>query len=100
LGQVGMLVFVIYTAYENLFVGARVVLFVAFLMAFGSLIGGAWVLFGYYVPYKSEKIYPGIAIFSQNLAIFIRFVFFFSYFNYLFSFYQYIDSEIWPQRRS
>jgi hypothetical protein len=69
-------------------------------MAFGSLIGGAWVLFGYYVPYKSEKIYPGVAIFSQNLAIFIRFVFFFSYFNYIFSFYQYIDSEIWPQRRS
>ncbi|CAF0858753.1 unnamed protein product [Adineta ricciae] len=53
-------------------VGARIILFIAFLLAFGSLIGGAWVLFGYYIPYKSsDKIYPGIAIFCQNLAIFI-----------------------------
>ncbi|CAF0877021.1 unnamed protein product [Adineta steineri] len=52
-------------------VGARIMLFISFLLAFGSLIGGAWVLFGYYVPYKSDKLYPGIAIFSQNLAIFI-----------------------------
>ncbi|CAF1575566.1 unnamed protein product [Rotaria magnacalcarata] len=52
-------------------VGARIILFIAFLLAFGSVIGGAWVLFGYYVPYKHDKIYPGIAIFSQNLAIFI-----------------------------
>ncbi|CAF3894117.1 unnamed protein product [Rotaria sp. Silwood2] len=57
--------------FEILCVGARIILFIAFLLAFGSVIGGAWVLFGYYVPYKSDKLYPGIAIFSQNLAIFI-----------------------------
>lgn len=53
--------------------GARIILFIAFLLAFGSLIGGAWVLFGYYIP-EGKKIYPGIAVFCHNLAIFIRFV--------------------------
>jgi hypothetical protein len=69
-----------YTKYDILFVGARIILFIAFLLAFGSLIGGAWVLFGYYIPYKKETIYPGIAIFLHNLAIFIRFVPIFSHF--------------------
>ncbi|CAF3328105.1 unnamed protein product [Rotaria sp. Silwood1] len=46
--------------------GARIILFIAFLLAFGSVIGGAWVLFGYYVPYKSDKLYPGIAIFISS----------------------------------
>lgn len=56
------------------YIGARVLLFIAFLLAFGAVIGGAWVLFGYYIPYKKDKLYPGVAIFVQNLAIFIRFV--------------------------
>lgn len=70
------------------FVGARIILFIAFLLAFGSLIGGAWVLFGYYIPYKKDTLYPGIAIFIQNLAIFIRFVwylFFFIFYLFYFS---------------
>ena len=56
------------------YIGARVLLFVAFLMAFGSVIGGAWVFFGYYIPYKKDTLYPGVAVFVQNLLIFIRFV--------------------------
>lgn len=47
-------------------------LFLAFLLAFGALIGSAWVLFAYYIPYKKEVLYPGFAIFGQNVAIFLR----------------------------
>ena len=71
-------------------IGARVLLFIAFLLAFGSVIGGAWVLFGYYIPHKKDKLYPGVAIFVQNLAIFIRsvdvLVFFFDSIFFLFHF--------------
>ena len=59
-------------SWDNL--GARILLFIAFLLAFGAVIGGAWVLFGYYIPYKKDTLYPGVAIFVQNVAIFIRFV--------------------------
>jgi len=55
-------------------IGARLFLFLSFLLAFGSLIASAWVLFGGYIYYKKEKLYPGIAIFNQNLAIFMRYV--------------------------
>lgn len=65
-------------------VGARIILFIAFLLAFGSLIGGAWVFFGYYIPYKKNVLYPGIAIFIQNLAIFIRCVHLFYYLIFIF----------------
>ena len=57
-----------------LFIGARSLLFISFLLAFGSLIASTWLLFGYYVFQKREPLYSGIAIFGQNLAIFIRFV--------------------------
>ena len=79
------------------FIGARIILFIAFLLAFGALIGGAWVLFGYYVAYKKDPIYPGVAVFVQNLAIFLRFVTstYFS-FSIYFSFFQHINSEIRP----
>ncbi|UJR22980.1 hypothetical protein I4U23_026007 [Adineta vaga] len=50
---------------------ARSLLFISFLLAFGSLIASAWLLFGYYIFHKKDTIYPGIVIFSQNLAIFI-----------------------------
>jgi len=79
-----LFLFIINTKWNVLFIGARIILFIAFLLAFGSLIGGAWVLFGYYVPYKNDKLYPGIAIFIQNLAIFIRFVLVFSHFIFIF----------------
>lgn len=80
-------------------IGARVLLFLAFLMAFGSVIGGAWVFFGYYIPYKKDTLYPGVAVFVQNLLIFIRFVGDIPFIFYCISFFllfQYIDSEIWP----
>jgi hypothetical protein len=77
-------VFISYTNCNILFTGARIILFIAFLLAFGALIGGGWVLFGYYVAYNKSPIYPGIAIFTQNLAIFIRFVLLFSHFRFIF----------------
>ncbi|CAF0789183.1 unnamed protein product [Rotaria sordida] len=52
-------------------IGSRFILFISFLLVFGSFIASAWVLFGYYVTYKKERFYPGLAIFGQNLAILI-----------------------------
>jgi hypothetical protein len=62
--------------YDSIFylIGARLFLFFSFLLAFASLIAGAWVLFGGYIYYKKEKLYPALAIFSQNLAIFMRYI--------------------------
>ncbi|XP_054651821.1 transmembrane protein 50A isoform X4 [Dunckerocampus dactyliophorus] len=73
--------------------GARVWLFIGFMMAFGSLIASMWILFGgFVVPHLPESnessvlcsinvtlpglseeepvVYPGIAIFFQNAFIF------------------------------
>lgn len=54
--------------------GARVWLFVGFLLSFGSLIAAAWVLFGPYVADNTGQsplpIQPGVAVFLQNLFIF------------------------------
>ncbi|KAL4624151.1 transmembrane protein 50A [Arapaima gigas] len=63
--------------------GARVWLFIGFMLAFGSLIASMWILFGgFVVPQTkhfivvmflfSEKpvVYPGIAVFFQNAFIF------------------------------
>ncbi|CAM2718672.1 unnamed protein product [Rotaria socialis] len=55
-------------------IGARLILFISFIFVFGSFIASVWVLFGYYVAYKKERLYPGLAIFGQNLAILIRYV--------------------------
>lgn len=50
--------------------GARIWLFIGFMLAFGSLIASMWILFeGYVVPGK-QIVYPGIAIFFQNAFIF------------------------------
>uniref|UniRef100_A0A8C4NML4 Transmembrane protein 50A n=1 Tax=Eptatretus burgeri TaxID=7764 RepID=A0A8C4NML4_EPTBU len=49
--------------------GARIWMFVGFMMAFGSLIASMWILFGAYVVYKTP-VYPGVAIFFQNAFIF------------------------------
>uniref|UniRef100_A0A8C5H0L0 Transmembrane protein 50A n=1 Tax=Gouania willdenowi TaxID=441366 RepID=A0A8C5H0L0_GOUWI len=45
--------------------GARVWLFIGFMLAFGSLIASMWILFGGFVVPK-KPVYPGIAIFFQN----------------------------------
>ncbi|XP_071955611.1 transmembrane protein 50A-like isoform X2 [Antedon mediterranea] len=51
--------------------GARIWLFIGFMLAFGSLIGSCWILFGGYVTNNFEAVYPGVAIFLQNFFIFI-----------------------------
>jgi len=53
--------------------GARIWLFIGFLLAFGSLIASAWVLFGPYVANNIDPkipVGPGVSIFLQNLFIF------------------------------
>ncbi|XP_050394381.1 transmembrane protein 50B [Patella vulgata] len=51
--------------------GARVWLFIGFLMSFSALIAASWILFGFYVVSKvSEHDWPGIAVFLQNALIF------------------------------
>ncbi|XP_013408152.1 transmembrane protein 50B [Lingula anatina] len=52
--------------------GARVWLFIGFLLAFGSLIAAAWILFGLYVvpPNNIPNPMPGVQIFLQNALIF------------------------------
>ena len=80
--------------------GARIVLFIAFLLAFGALIGSAWVLFAYYIPYKKDVLYPGFAIFGQNVAIFLRSVRRLPRLIVGLSFLQYVDAEIRSQGRS
>ncbi|KAM6979040.1 transmembrane protein 50B-like [Tautogolabrus adspersus] len=49
--------------------GARLWLFIGFMMMFGSLIASIWILFGgYVVPQK--QVAPGLAVFFQNAFIF------------------------------
>ncbi|KAJ8287431.1 hypothetical protein COCON_G00000900 [Conger conger] len=51
--------------------GARVWLFIGFMLAFGSLIASMWILFGGFVVNHADKpVYPGIAVFFQNAFIF------------------------------
>eukprot|EP00064_Thunnus_orientalis_P023095 superscaffoldBa00008407_g23323 len=49
--------------------GARLWLFLGFMMMFGSLIASIWILFGGYVVPKKE-VAPGLAVFFQNAFIF------------------------------
>ncbi|XP_036034513.1 transmembrane protein 50A [Onychomys torridus] len=50
--------------------GARIWLFIGFMLAFGSLIASMWILFGGYVAKEKSIVYPGIAVFFQNAFIF------------------------------
>nr|ACO07457.1 Transmembrane protein 50A [Oncorhynchus mykiss] len=50
--------------------GARVWLFIGFMLAFGSLIASMWILFGGFVVPKKPVVYPGIAVFFQSAFIF------------------------------
>jgi len=50
--------------------GARVWLFVGFVLGFGSIIAAVWILFGSYVIANRNVIYPGIGLFLQNILIF------------------------------
>nr|AIN50147.1 transmembrane 50B-like protein [Salmo salar] len=49
--------------------GARLWLFIGFLVMFGSLIASIWILFGGFVVPKKD-MYPGLAVFFQNALIF------------------------------
>ncbi|MEJ1282980.1 transmembrane protein 50B [Cricetulus griseus] len=49
--------------------GARVWLFIGFMLMFGSLIASMWILFGAYVT-QNIDVYPGLAVFFQNALIF------------------------------
>lgn len=49
--------------------GARVWLFIGFMLMFGSLIASMWILFGAYVT-QNTNVYPGLAVFFQNALIF------------------------------
>ncbi|CAB1346575.1 unnamed protein product [Coregonus sp. 'balchen'] len=49
--------------------GARLWLFIGFMIMFGSLIASIWILFGGYVVPKKD-VYPGLAVFFQNALIF------------------------------
>ena len=60
---------------SSFFVGARILLFVAFLLAFGSVIASIWIFVAYYLTYRKENVYPGVCLIGQNLAIFVRSVF-------------------------
>ncbi|XP_072035327.1 transmembrane protein 50A-like [Amphiura filiformis] len=53
--------------------GARIWLFIGFLLAFAALIGSCWILFAAYVVNqdKDRDPYPGVAIFMQNFLIFV-----------------------------
>jgi len=51
--------------------GARMWLFIGFVIGFGSLIASGWILFAGYVIPKHENKWPGTAVFLQNLFIFI-----------------------------
>lgn len=50
--------------------GSRIWLFIGFLLAFGSVIASAWILFGMYVVPQKDPYWPGVAVFLQNALIF------------------------------
>ncbi|KAI0224538.1 Transmembrane protein 50A [Lamellibrachia satsuma] len=50
--------------------GARIWLFVGFLLSFASLISATWLLFGAYVVPQKSDVYPGIALVLQCSLIF------------------------------
>ncbi|XP_062861711.1 transmembrane protein 50B-like [Trichomycterus rosablanca] len=49
--------------------GARLWLFIGFLIMFSSLIASIWILFGAYVI-PGNSVYPGLSVFFQNTFIF------------------------------
>ena len=56
--------------------GAQVWLFIGFVFGFGAMIASVWILFAAYVVASPNYMYPGVALFFQNLFIFSGFVVF------------------------
>ena len=50
--------------------GARIWLFIGFVFGFGAMIASVWIFFAGYVAAPTEFMYPGVALFFQNLLIF------------------------------
>ncbi|KAM4772668.1 transmembrane protein 50A-like [Rhinophrynus dorsalis] len=50
--------------------GARIWLFIGFMLSFGYLITSMWNLFGGYVAKVVTQVYPGVVVFFQNAFIF------------------------------
>lgn len=50
--------------------GARIWLFLGFLLAFGAIISAAWIMFGLYIVPNKPNVMPGVSIFIQNALIF------------------------------
>jgi len=51
--------------------GARIWLFLGFVLGFGSIIASIWILFGDFVIQGKNHMYPGVALFLQNVLIFL-----------------------------
>lgn len=50
--------------------GSRIWLFVGFVLGFSSIIAATWILFAAYImDHNQQLIYPGFALFLQNLFI-------------------------------
>ncbi|XP_071818561.1 transmembrane protein 50A-like [Apostichopus japonicus] len=59
--------------------GARIWLFIGFLLSFAGLIASMWILFQIYVIDKADmkdRVWPGVAVFLQNLFIFVASIIF------------------------
>ncbi|XP_018331681.1 transmembrane protein 50B [Agrilus planipennis] len=51
--------------------GARIWLFLGFVMGFASVIAACWILFADFVGAKEASQWPGVALFMQNALIFV-----------------------------
>lgn len=50
--------------------GARLWLFIGFVLGFASIIAAIWILFAAYVIPGKDPAYPGVGLFLQNILIF------------------------------
>ncbi|XP_059479939.1 transmembrane protein 50A isoform X2 [Neocloeon triangulifer] len=51
--------------------GARVWLFIGFVLGFVSVFAACWILFADFIPDDKKSTYPGVGLFLQNIFIFI-----------------------------
>jgi len=60
-------------SYTNGFLGqrgARIWLFIGFVLGFGAIIAAVWILFAAFVIPGKDQAYPGVGLFLQNVLIF------------------------------
>lgn len=51
--------------------GARIWLFLGFVLGFASMIASIWILFAAYIFASNVSVLPGLGLFTQNLFIFL-----------------------------